>query len=273
MNKIIKFLLIILTVSFFTSCNFISNTLKYKTSTKEFVSTLLDKNFNKSIEFMVVGPEIGSIDTLKSGLSNFRELIVKNFGEELEYTLMGTEKKFSTIKSENTPPNTTVVTLQISNKKEFGVLRFLFDDTSKKILQVNMLNVKEPVPHMLIFWLFGIFAVCVLIFNIYIIRRIKRSNLTKKWVKYVVVILLNVPTFICHTNGAITFALLNFQILLGISFSYMGYLNSFWSFGVPIGGLYCLFLLMKKDDEEYFSKLETENLVEVTELDNLKTEE
>lgn len=263
MTRIKQILLIFLTISLLSSCDFINNTLKYKSSSKEFAKALLKEDYNSSIGFMVLGTEIGSVDTLKKQLSNARELIVKNFGIELEYTLMGSEKKISTIKEENTPPNTTVVTLQISNKKEYGVLRFLFDDTSKKILQVNVLNFKEPVPHMAFFWLFGIFALVVPIFNIYIIRRIKRSNLKKKWLKYIAVTVINVPSFTFHTNQAITFALLGFQLLFGFSFSYMGYLNTFCSFGLPIGGLYCLYLLMKKEDEELFNQPETEIQTEI----------
>lgn len=270
MARLKQILFFILTVSMLSGCDFISNTLKYKSSSKEFVKTLLKKDYNSSIEYMVIGPETGSVDTLKKGLSNVRELIVRNFGEELEYTLMGSEKKISTIKAENTPPNTTVVMLQISNKKEYGALRFLFDDTSKKILQVNVLNVKEAVPAITFFWMFGVFAFVIPVFNIYIIRRIKRSNLTKKRLKYIAVIVFNVPSFTCHTNGAITFALLSFQLLFGFSFSYMGYLNSFWSFGLPLGGLYNLYLLMKKEDEELFGQSETVVQTELlTENDNL----
>lgn len=258
MTRIKQILFIILTISLLSSCDFINNTLKYKSSSKEFVKALLKEDYNTSVGFMIVGTEIGSADTLKKQLSNARDLIVKNFGAELEYTLMGSEKKISTIKEENTPPNTTVVIAQISNKKEYGVLRFLFDDTSKKILQLNVLNIKEPVPHMAFFWIFGMFAIAVPIFNIYMVRRIKRSKLTRKWFKYITVIFVNVPSFTCHSNGAITFALLSFQLIFGISFSYMGYINTFWSFGIPIGGLYVLSLLMKKDDEELFPQTETE---------------
>lgn len=270
MTRIKQLLFIILTISLLTSCDFINNTIKYKSSSKEFAKALLKEDYNTSIGYMVVGTETGNADTLKKQLSNVRDLIVKNFGAEPEYTLMGSEKKISTIKEENTPPNTTVVTVQISNKKEYGVLRFLFDDNSKRILQFDVLNIKEPVPHMAFFWMFGMFAIAIPIFNIYMVRRIKKSKLTRKWLKYITVIVVNVPSFTCHTNGAITFALLSFQLIFGFSFSYMGYSNSFWSFGLPIGGLYVLYLLMKKDDEESFSRTETEIQPEIMSEELLK---
>jgi len=254
MIRIKQALFLILIISVFTSCDFIHNTLTYKSSAKAFTEALLKEDYNTSVGLLVIGPETGSADTLKKHLPLVRELIVKNFGTELEYTLMSSEKKFSNLKEDNTPPNSTVILLQISNKKEFGVIRFLYDDTSKKILQLNVLNVKEPVPHMAFFWMFGMFALAVPIFNIYMIRRIKRSTLKRKWLKYITVIVVNVPSFTCHTNGAITFALLGFQFMFGIGFNYMGYINTFWSFGLPLGGLYVLYLLMKKDDEELFAQ-------------------
>jgi len=38
--------------------------------------------------------------------------------------------------------------------------------------------------------------------------------------------------------------------LFGISFSYMGYLSSVWTFGIPLGGLYWLWKLKKKSNDE-----------------------
>ncbi|HEY1056388.1 MAG TPA: hypothetical protein VGE24_14675, partial [Emticicia sp.] len=58
------------------------------------------------------------------------------------------------------------------------------------------------------------------------------------------------------TSG-LSFKLLNFQILFGISFAFMGYLNSYWTFGIPIGGLYWFFKLkQRKIEEVYISPIE-----------------
>lgn len=50
-------------------------------------------------------------------------------------------------------------------------------------------------------------------------------------------IFLNVPAITYNAHYGLSFSLLRFQILFGISFSYMGYLSSVWTFGIPLGGL------------------------------------
>lgn len=141
-------------------------------------------------------------------------------------------------RKEHAPPNTTVALIQFSNSKEFGVFKVLFDDATGKILNINTLDVKQPIPDMKIFWLFGTLAACVPVFNIYVIRKVKKSSLKRKWLKYLVIIVLNVPAIVYTAVGGLSLKPLNFQILLGLSFSYMGYLNSSWAFGLPLGGLY-----------------------------------
>ncbi len=254
MNRIKQILMIILTVSLLSSCDFIKNTFEYKDTTKEFVESLINEDYDKCVDYMAMEHETAkttNIDTLKSGLSNFREIIVNNFGTELDYTFMKSEKKFSTIEGESTPPNTTVVLVEFSNGVEFGVFKVLFDDTSRKILNISTLDVKQPIPSMTIFWLFGLLALCVPVFNIYVIRQIKKSGLQKKWLKYIAVIFLNVPAFTYAAVNGFSYSLISFQFLLGVSFSYMGYLGSSWTFGLPLGGLY------------WFWKLKTNKITEM----------
>ena len=269
MNRIKQILIIILTVSLLSSCDFIRNTFKYKDTTEEFVETLLKEDYDKCVDYMAMEHEMAkhtNVDTLKLGLVNFRKLIVNNFGTELDYTFMKSEKKFSTVEGESTPPNTTVVLVQFSNGKEFGVFKVLFDDTSGKILNINTLDVKQPIPSMTIFWLFGLLALCIPIFNIYVIRQIKKSRLQRKWLKYIAVIFLNVPAFTYAAVNGFSFSLLSFQILLGISFSYMGYLSSSWTFGLPLGGLYWfLKLRANKIDEKKIIVETLKNTEEITE--------
>jgi hypothetical protein len=207
------------------------------------METLLKKDYNKCVRLMAMDHELArntNIDTMKLGFANLRQIIIKNWGEKLNYSLMQSEKRYSSVAADNTPPNTTLVLVEFSNEKDFGVIQALFDDKSQKILNIKTLDVKEPIPTMALFWLFGLLAICVPMFNIYVIRQIKRSDLKRKWLKYIAVIFLNVPAITYAAVGGLSFKLLNFQILLGISFSYMGYLNSYWTFGIPLGGLYWL---------------------------------
>ena len=247
-----KILLAILTVMFLAGCNFIGNSSKYKNTATEFVDALIREDYNKSIELMATKHEMAkntNVDTLKMALANVRNVIVENWGTELEYSLMKSEKKFSVMGANNTPPNTTVVQIEFKNKKEFGGVRFLFDDNSKKILNVNILDIKLPNPTMTYFWLFGLLAICVPVFNICVIRQIWRSDLKRKWLKYIAVIFLNVPAIMYFAVNGLSFKLLKFQ-LLGIGFGYMGYLNSYWAFGIPLGGLYWFWRIRRKRNKE-----------------------
>jgi len=108
-------------------------------------------------------------------------------------------------------------------------------------------------PTITLFWqfwqfrLFGLFVICVPIFNIYVIRQIKRSNLKKKWLKYIAVIFLNVPAITYAIVNGLSLQLLKNQILLGVGFGYEGYINYYLAFGIPLGGLYWFWKLRQKN--------------------------
>ena len=252
MNRKKKILLVILTAIFLTGCNFSRNTSKYKDTAEEFVETLIREDYDKSIELIALEHETAkniNVDTLKKVLANTRNVIVENWGTELEYSLMKSEKKFSTLEAYNIPPNTTVILIEFKNKREFGVFKFLFDDNSKKIIGFNTLDIKAPIPTMTYFWLFGLLAICIPAFNIYVIIQIKRSDFKRKWLKYIAVILLNVPAITYAAVNGLSFKLLSLQVLLGISFGYMGYLNSYWAFGIPLGGIYWFWRIRRKKNK------------------------
>ena len=94
------------------------------------------------------------------------------------------------------------------------------------------------------FWLFGLLAICVPVFNIYVIIQIKRSDLKKKWLKYIAVLFLNFPTIAYASVNGLSFKLLNF---LGVGFGSMGFINYYLAFGIPLGGLYWLWKLKQKN--------------------------
>jgi len=249
----------------FHGCDFIKNTFTYKDKTAQLIEILINEDYDKAIDCFAMQHDMAkntNLDTMKIGLANFRQIIVDNFGTVLNYKFMKSEKKRSTIKEDNTPPNTTLVMIEFSNDKEFEVFKVLFDDVSGKILQLNILYVKQPIPSMNIFWLFGLLALCIPIFNIYMIVQIKRSDLKKKWLKYIAVIFLNVPTLSYAAVNGLSFKLLSFQILLGVSFNYMGYLSSAWTFGLPLGGIYWFWKLKTKSASISDSVIETEQEID-----------
>lgn len=233
------------------SCGFIESVFTYKNKTEQMVETILKEDYHRAVSYFATEHEMAkntNMEAMKEGLSSFREVLIDNFGTELNYSLMKSEKSLPMGKAEgNLPQNTTLALVEISNGKELGVLEVLFDDTSNKILTINPLEVREPVPSMTIFWLFGILALCIPAFNIYMLRRISQSDLNRKWLKYITVIVFNVPAILYSAINGLSFKLLNFQILLGVSLNFMGYFNAAWAFGLPIGGIYWFWKLRQRN--------------------------
>lgn len=259
MNKL-KISIFILTLTLLASCEFMKDSFTFKDKTKSFVESLMNKEYDKCVSQMALESDMAknpNLDTLKLGLDQFRDLVERKFGNKFEYSFMKSEKKRSTFANENTPPNTTLALVEFSNDKDVGVFQVLFDDKSKKIITITMLDLKAAKPNMLLFWLFGFIPLTVLFFNIYVIRQIKKSNYLKKRLKYIAILFFNVPAISYAAVEGLSFKLLNFQILFGISFSAMGYLGSVWTFGIPLGGLYWLWKLrQRKDDVFYDAQIE-----------------
>jgi hypothetical protein len=243
---------IILTLAFcLNGCNFIYNLSNYRSTTETFTNALLNRNFDKCIKLMPIEnvPNV-NLNNLKIGLDTFRSVIVRNFGTKLEYSFMSAEKKISSNKEENLPPNTTLVLIEFHNDKDVGVLQVLFDDKTAKIDNIKTLDVKQPIPDMSKFWMFGFIAIVVLGFNIYTIRLVKRSGLKRKWLNYIAIILLNVPTLQYKAVEGIFFKLLHFQFLLGVGFQKSGYFGSIWEVGIPVGAIFICWKLSRAPSEE-----------------------
>lgn len=252
MKNTTRYFFIVLMLGMLTGCDMITNMFTYKDITKGFVESLFKEDYDASIEYLVAEDytDAGiSKDSLKVLLSVFRQYTVDRFGTDIDYTLLASQKRRSTIESENTPPGMTEVTIEISNKKDFGIIKALFVDDTHKISKIDVLDTKVPIPSMVGFWLFGLLAICIPIFNIYVIIKIKRSSLKKKWIKYIAVIALNAPTLLYSAVNGFSFKLLNFQLSLGIGFNCWGHMNSYWAFGIPVGAIYWLWCLSEREND------------------------
>jgi hypothetical protein len=240
MNNI-KLLLLISFVSFaFYGCNFIGNVSNYSKTSKELIDGIVKEDYDKVQSLCVIKNDSicgVQIDTFKRRIPIFRKVLISNFGTQLSYTFITAEKTLGGSE------NSTSVSIQFENKQVFGVAEIVFDDRVNKVLKFNIKNIKDPVPDMTIFWLFGLLAISIPLFNIYTIVKIKRTKMKKKWWGYIVVIIFNFPTIIYAAIGGFSFYLYNFQVLLGMGFSLEGYLNSIWSFGIPLGSLFMLWWL------------------------------
>lgn len=237
---------VILLMPLFYSCDFVANVFTYKDSTAEFIDSIIKEDYDKSLDFTGSTNEDSDLDSIRIRLVYFREYLVDRFGTKIEYSFLKAQKTRSTITTENTPEGATDVFIQINNDEYFGVLQLLFEDQSGKIIKADVLNIKEQIPSMSIFWLVGLIAICVPVFNIYMIIRIRQSSLKKKWLKYIAIILLNLPTITYTALGALSFQLLKTQALFGIGFSIFGYAYSYWAIGIPLGGIYWYWRLAER---------------------------
>jgi len=250
MKILLRSLLFVFFAACLNGCNLINSLSSYRTTTESFTNSLINRDFDKCISLMAVGKaNDADIRQLKVSLDTFSNVIVKNFGNKLEYSFMKAEKKFSSDKEDNLPPNTTLVQIEFHSDKYVGVMEVLFDDKTKKIDNIKALDVKQPIPDMTKFWLFGIFAAIVLTFNIYTIVMVKRSGLKRKWLAYIGIILLNVPTIQYHAIEGLFFKPLYFQILLGVSFQTTGYFGSVWDVAIPLGAIIALWRISRLNKE------------------------
>ena len=239
-------------VILFSGCRFFNNAMEYKDTTKAFMESLVLEQYDSCISMMAMEHPLmvnANAEEIKRNLPTWRKIIVENWGDKLDYTLMVAEKKFSTDKNKELPPHTTMLQMQFSNGKEFGVIKALFDDNSKKILSINTLDFKAQVPSMILFWVLTPLVLCVPVFMVIVIRQIKRSNLKRKWLKYLAVLILNIPTIAYTPIAGFAVKPFMFKILLGFSFSYQGYLDTGLEIGLPLGALYWYWKLKRSKND------------------------
>lgn len=205
------------------------------------MDNLLKKNYDKCVGMMdrSRNPDVNGI---KSGLERVRLKLVEDFGENLEFSYMGPGDKMPGVSKKS---GANVYLLQVSNQKEVGVIEVIFDEKSDKIADIMGLKIKNDIPDRTDFWIFGLASLLVPLFNIYVIRKVMRSDMADKWLYYFIIIIINVGAIGCLPVRGLVFNLYKMQPFLGISFIQMGLMGSTFVIGVPLGGLYVLWLLKK----------------------------
>ncbi len=74
-----------------------------------------------------------------------------------------------------------------------------------------------------------------------------RSNMADKWLYCIITIVINISAIGCLPVRGLVFNLYKIQPFLGISFIQLGVMGSTFVAGIPLGGLYVLWLLKKGD--------------------------
>lgn len=172
-----------------------------------------------------------------------RYRVQSDFGRDLQYKALG-YKQNQLIWTSNPDarqefggkPGVKYSYVQISDPFRFSVFQ-LGLDANNKVLSINMANDIYPIPDSTRFWSIGILLlVIVLAFNIFVLVRVYKSDVTRKWLKYLIVVLVNIPAIGSKLMGGWFFKMFSFQ-LMGIGFAAHSYLDAYWVIGLPLGAI------------------------------------
>ena len=252
MKTVKFFILILLAIGLLSSCNYINNS-KYLKTTETVINDILKEDYDGALKLFAFenpGFQKTNIEKFKEQLKSFHNMIIKNYGSNLDYTLTKIEVDELVGDNEVGYPNTTVAFIQISNEKDFGILKVWFDNETKKVVVFKFSQSKKPIPNMLYFWLIGIFAFCIPLFNIYVIIKVHKSELKMKWIKYLTIILLNIPVITYKLIGGFALWYYNYKFFFGMGFDLTGYNNLSLIIGIPIGGIYVLWQLNNENNKQ-----------------------
>lgn len=239
-------LIALLVMLAFSSCKPLLNWKEYKTKTAAFSDAMLRGDVARCKQLCAPNLQDMPDSVFRASLSKTAHLIDTYWGTHLNYTFTKANKQWSTGSMYSTPPNTTQTFIQFDNGKYFGVYRVLFDDKTGRIADFTIMDIKYPVPSMAKFWMLIPIGLCIVAFDIYVIVKIKRSKLRRKWLKYIAVALLNFPSFTYNPFTGFGFKLSTH--LFGFSYSQMGYLETAMSFAIPVAGIYWLWKLKRRKD-------------------------
>jgi len=198
-----------------------------------------------------------SRDSLVAYFDAMRYRVNSEFWKDVSYTPGGYNETITFFAAQQENPAMISSYVQIADKNRFSIFQLTWTG-NHKISGIGMANTIYPVPNLRLFWIVGILlALLVLGFNIYVIIRVYKSDVVRKWLKYLIIVLLNIPVIGYHAIGGVFFKLLSFQ-LLGIGFSADNYLNTYWAIGVPLGAIIVLWrlkasLYRTKDDDTFYT--------------------
>ncbi len=225
--------LILLTVFTFSSCTFF-NLKQYKKVSKELIESIMQQDYEKSYEILGHN-RTGEVDkeTFASQIDYFREFVIENFTEDYKLKFASANKVFFKTGEKGQHPFNMIV--QIESDTHFGYFTITFSDNPNVVLNIDLQDYKERIPPKGKFYLFGILPFLVVALNIFTIIRVVKSQINRKWLKIIGVILLNVPTFTYSLMNGFSFSLVQFQFFFGAAIGLFGYAGTYLSFGLPIG--------------------------------------
>ena len=246
MKKIV--ITLVLLAALLSSCNLANDLWGYYNKTKDFTNSLNHKDYERCITMLdmdLMQENNIAKDTLIAQMKMINGIIDDYFGAvtySSPYVQMNSSWT-STHGSSKTYPHASI---NFDNGKYVGEFDITFDNKSKKIRGFKLIEMKEPIPNLTLFWVFMVLGIFNAAFIIYVITLVKHSDSKRKKRKYALAILLSLPTLSYNSFSGISFHLLNVQLFLGSGFSKTGYFSTVWDLAFPLGALIVIYRLRKE---------------------------
>lgn len=221
---------------------------------KKFVENIVSGNMLQNLDFIVVDSNTGK-DSAIASFEGMRYRIMNEFGKDVKITSLGYNQAVLLMGSARVQDHFDGLKysyVQIEDKNRFSVFQLSF--AGDKIVDFGMLNEIYAKPDTQKMWFIGIpILLLVLSFNIFVIFKVYKSNVTRKWIKYMMIACLNLPTIGMSSIGGFFFRFISIRAM-GIGVGWGNYFNTYWAVGIPLGGIVVLWRLSSnlyrtKDDD------------------------
>ena len=183
-------------------------------------------------------------DSLKTILTKMAQQIKLNVGDDLDYTFLKGEKRV--VLSSDQTNNYSYTEIMISGDEKCCTARIHYNPTTNKVTAFNLSDLYNT-PYSASFWIALILGLGVVAFNIFTIVKVKKSKLDRKWLMYLLIILLNNPYI--YTSPERISTGLNIIHILGFGYAFAGP-YSFVKIGIPIGAFIAWYKMKKQKQKE-----------------------
>ncbi len=244
-----KILIALIVLAGLTSCNSF-----HKKESVEYVKNLAKGNYGQTIAVTDTSfNDMTNQDSILKFTQNIGDYINFLFGKEPEITFLSSEKKL-TISNNNSAANNEVVQLEIANETTYAIIIMNYNPSTGKVKGIQIGQTQQIIP-MTKYWVSLAIGLLVIAFIIYTIVKIKRSDTKKKWLKYILTILINCPTMVISAQ-TMTLQLFKIQ-LFGFGFTFFGHQYNV-NVAFPLAAIVILYMLTKEKNKNRGAQKEEE---------------
>lgn len=244
-------IVLLLIIFSFSGCNFTESYFSSKRKSLEFVNTFLSEDFAKCTELMSLELYPGMTkDSMQSLLRSRKRELDLTFGKNIKSTFIS--NIMDTDSNRIFYPSIThqLGLVQIANDHFYGHLEIGFDNTNGKVDTMELIF-KKLMPDHTLFYLFVFFAVITFLVKIFAIWKVMKSELSKKWVLVIAILVLNFPAIIYTFKDGLYLDTITFISSLPYNFwRNFDIDNRGIGVALPLGALLVLYKLYYKKDSD-----------------------